>query len=309
MRFLKALIICPFVVLFGCEGESHNTVSMMLDNPARDRQISALEQTTLFVDINMNNGATQNIAVPPGVFPSVSVSGIIPNASNSIEIRWYEVLNGVEINLSRQTQSFMSGGNVIINAVHIFDQYDNDNDGIPNLTERLNGTCVWSMTDDCSSQQSEDVYITSSYAQQGTNVSGEPSNTEVVISFDKNNWATGEVLMDTNELCVQMRAGEVGFQTVIAYYTVPISLVPGRYFVQYDARVVGRFAPVNVNTTRGAPEFIADFDHYVQGTPEWQSYTVQFDISTTNTSFGFQGVRAASATTYCLDNILLLRQS
>ena len=307
------LFLLPIVsaVLFACEGTSNKAANMMLDNPIRDRQISSFDQSTLFVDITVNGGSIQTFFVPRGDSPAVGVVGILPLATNTMDIRWYEELGGVEINLSTQTQSFFSGGDIIIDAAHKSDQFDDDNDGVSNLDERLNGTCVWSVTTECSAvpDNRPDVFITPSFAQQGINITSAPSNTEIVFSYEKNNWSSSETVLSADELCVQMQAGIVGTQAVIAYYKRPIELGPGRYFIQYDVRVTGIYAPVNVNTTRGAPEFIADFDHYVQGTPEWMSHTVQFDIDTTNTTIGFIGLKAATETTYCLENIVLLRQS
>ena len=317
------LFLLPFAsaALFACEGTSNNTVNMMLDNPIRDRQIRSFDQSTLFVDITVNGGPLQNIVVPRGETPMVGVTGILPGSSNTMDIRWYERLNGVEINLSTQNQTFFSGGNIVIDAPHDSEQFDDDNDGVSNLQERINGTCVWDSTVDCSATQSDigpDVFITSAFAQNGILVDESfvdgASRTIVFDDFSAGiiNWASNDPIQQrSGAMCVDfLRGGPTGVQDLLAYYTGgQFSMDPGTYIMQYDLRIGTRSMPLTIGITYNAPEFINIIDHYVQGTQQWTTFTIQFEnnVDVNDANIGIFALQSPFDTTYCIDNFLVVK--
>lgn len=321
MSLSKYLLIVLLVAgLCACDSTNHTT-SMMLDNPLRDRQISSFDQSTLFVDVTVNNGAAQTIVVPPGVFPTVGVAGIIPNSTNTIFIRWYEVLDGVEINLATQMQSFMSGGSVIIDATHESAQYDNDNDGISNLAERINGTCVFDATNDCSELSTgiaPDVFVTSAFAQGGVVVGEGAVNSAVrtVLSDDFTlgigNWSSSDPIQEREgAMCVDfLGGGPTGVQDLLAFYASgTFRMEPGTHILQYDLRVVNRSMPLTIGITYDSPNFLQIFDHYVQGTNQWTTHTLQFtnSVTTDTANMGIFAIQSPFDTTYCIDNVLLVQ--
>lgn len=318
------LFLLPIVsaVLFACEGTSNKTANLMLDNPIRDRQISSFDQSTLFVDITVNGGSIQTFFVPRGDSPAVGVAGILPQTTNTMDIRWYEELDGVEINLSTQTQSFFSGGDIIINAAHNSDQFDDDNDGVSNLQERINGTCVWDSTVDCSATQSDigpDVFITSAFAQNGILVdeSFVDGASRAIVSDDFSsgiiNWSSNDPIQQrSGAMCVDfLGGGPTGVQDLLAYYTGGLfSMDPGTYVMQYDLRVDTRSMPLTIGITYNAPEFINIFDHYVQGTQQWTTFTIQFENNVDiidDANMGIFALQSPFDTTYCIDNFLLVK--
>lgn len=321
MRARLFLLLIASAALFACEGTSNQTVNMMLDNPIRDRQISSFDQSTLLVDITVNDGPLQTIVVPPGVFPTVGVVGILPDSTNTMNIRWYEVLDGVEINLATQNQTFFSGGNIIIDVPHDSAQFDDDSDGVSNLQERINGTCVWDATDDCSAPQSDvgpDVFITSAFAQNGIlvdeNVVNSASRTVVSDDFSAGiiNWSSNDPIQQrSGAMCVDfLGGGPTGVQDLLGYYTAGLlSMDPGTYVMQYDLRVDTRSMPLTIGITYNAPEFIDIVDHYVQGTQQWTTFTIQFEnnVDVTDANIGIFALQSPFDTTYCIDNFLLVK--
>jgi len=124
--------------------------NIILGKPLAERQTLAFENSTLRVEIRVNSGPVQSFTIFPGQNTlTASVSGVIENASNNISIKWTELLNGFDVEISDQTQTFIADGSTQISAPHITDQYDYDNDGATNSEERSAGTCVWSANEIC----------------------------------------------------------------------------------------------------------------------------------------------------------------
>jgi len=137
------------------DGPSTNIV---LGIPLADRQISAFENSVLRADIIVNNGAVQSFTVAPGQqVLDAGIRGVNINQSNDISIKWTEILNGFEVELTDQTQSFFADGNTQITAPHVADQYDYDSDGDSNLTERSDGMCVWTADELCLTSGQADI--------------------------------------------------------------------------------------------------------------------------------------------------------
>lgn len=120
-----------------------------LQTPGSDRQILATGDREWRVDINVNSGNSQTFYFGSVDSPLVSVTGIRPGESNFVAIKWTEIVNGIEVEISDQEDSFIADGNTRISTTHRHSQYDYDGDGTSNLNERSGGTCVWFPNEDC----------------------------------------------------------------------------------------------------------------------------------------------------------------
>lgn len=313
------------LVILGCDGSTNSEIpDFTMTLP--DRQILALNDSRLLAEITINNGRTQSFFLERNQNSNdVSVEGIRLNENNTIEIRWFEIYLDRQIEIALQTQQFIGTGNVVINSTHRTDLYDYDSDGVSNYDERVAGTCVWYPNEECLDSGTldvpagtdQDVFISSAYAQTGTPVSNNSINgasqTIVTDQFNSGtgNWASDYPLSISNGvMCVPFSPGPVGVQEVLFYYNIParIQLTPGDYIVQYDVRV-NRMAPVNFNVTYNFGIFTPIVDHYVQGTTEWETHTIRFtsEISASDGAFAFMAVQSANVTTYCFDNISMVR--
>jgi len=154
-----------FVIALTCSGmiacassEDSPITNIILDKPFAERQILAFENSTFRVDIRVNNGPVQSFTIFPGDNTlTASVAGVVLDQNNSIDVKWTELLNGFDVEISDQSQTFFADGNTVIDAMHITDQYDYDNDGASNSEERSAGMCVWSANEVCVTTGQADV--------------------------------------------------------------------------------------------------------------------------------------------------------
>jgi len=126
-------------------------VSVELSQLDTIRQVMAFGDNEVRVKINVNGGDTQVLTFSdlPSSEVTTVLNGIRIGQQNEITLRWFEVLNGFEVELSDQRQSFVATGNTQLNSPHRYTRYDYDNDGISNYDERIAGTCVWSSASNC----------------------------------------------------------------------------------------------------------------------------------------------------------------
>ena len=147
--------------------------NIVLAKPLAERQILAFENSTFRVEITVNNGLLQTFTVRPGDNTlTVDITGVRLNENNSINIKWTELLNGFDVEISDQSQTFFADGNTLVDAPHRIDQYDYDNDGSSNSEERADGTCVWSADEACLTSGLLDVPESQSAGQPQPLLSG-----------------------------------------------------------------------------------------------------------------------------------------
>lgn len=125
---------------------SHNDSSVQFEPPEELRQIAAYTPENLYVIVRVNGGDPQRFVGPDW---TVNVQGVTRNAQNTLEISWFEVYNGNDLLLARQTESFFVGtGLSQFTPATVYESegvgFDCDNDGISNLVERrqLTDPCV-----------------------------------------------------------------------------------------------------------------------------------------------------------------------
>lgn len=135
--------------LFSCTSEDANT-QIEIYLPDSIRQTLQFDKTKLIVRITVNDAPAQTFEINDGLSSTnVFVSGIRMGQRNDIRIVWIEVVDGRNVELSQQRQSFIADERTLIDAPHSYSQYDYDNDSISNFDERLADTCVWSANEQC----------------------------------------------------------------------------------------------------------------------------------------------------------------
>lgn len=327
-------------ILVSCDSTVvDDKTALIVDSPYRDRQIQGLlDSSYLRADVVVNGGAVQSFDFPPNQRSiTAPLTGIVIGDSNTISVTWYELLNGYDVEVSFQEQTFIGEANVTIDSTHRTSQFDYDNDGQSNIEERVAGTCVWSATEICLDDNRSDippqggqtgtastappisgldVLITSAYSQTGDLVSADFINRGLQTLHDHqftngdDGWATDTangMRANAGIICAAYPPGQVGPQGVVGYWNGPTFYQSGTtYVAQFDLMVVERKAPVQLGIGTGGqiPPIV---DHYVQGTTQWQTHTIRFTSNQTgNGSFSFLVVGAATTTTYCFDNIKLV---
>jgi len=75
---------------------------------------------------------------------SFEVAGIEKDASNNIRVEWWEVFQNTNLPLAHQQDTLFIAStdtSLAISSDYNIEDYDNDGDEKPNLTEREQGTC------------------------------------------------------------------------------------------------------------------------------------------------------------------------
>jgi len=290
---VRVVFLITAILAGGCDAQFEGTEKLVeLGSPFKDRQIASIAENSLRADISINSGVIQSFVFPPGNRDNISVSiqGISLDQSNSISITWVEILNGFDIELSTQQQSFIAAGAISIDERHDTDLFDYDMDGRSNFDERQNDGCVWFVNTECESVVDSILF-------------------DDDFTTDSNLWGTQASPLDivNGRMCIPFRAGRPGIQATLVsnFGTFPIE--PGTYLVEFDV-VADRLAPVSVNVTV-PPDARAVLDHYVQGTTEWVTHRIRFNTSATSNNGGvsFLAIEDDFETTYCFDNIRLFR--
>lgn|GEM_PF-2686282 len=157
---LKSLFLMPAAVLLvSCDSKPVPTSSpVVLDSPFVNRQVLNLGSNPLRIEVVVNGGQIQNFVLGSGQqATTVALTGIRAGESNTINIKWLEILNGFDVEISEQSDSFIASGSVVIDAMHVFSPFDYDQDGVSNFNERMDGSCVWSDTESCLTSGLADV--------------------------------------------------------------------------------------------------------------------------------------------------------
>lgn len=334
---VRVVFLITAILAGGCDAQFEGTEKLVeLGSPFKDRQIASIAENSLRADISINSGVIQSFVFPPGNRDNISVSiqGISLDQSNSISITWVEILNGFDIELSTQQQSFIAAGAISIDERHDTDLFDYDMDGRSNFDERQNDGCVWFVNTECREEGvldvppftdtqpgpeplpglGGDVLIGPGLSMSGTVIGRDESVVDSILfdddfTTDSNLWGTQASPLDivNGRMCIPFRAGRPGIQATLVsnFGTFPIE--PGTYLVEFDV-VADRLAPVSVNVTV-PPDARAVLDHYVQGTTEWVTHRIRFNTSATSNNGGvsFLAIEDDFETTYCFDNIRLFR--
>ena len=308
----RSVILLASIGLLACDSSSNSeSSSVVLD--INTREILSVNANTLQVDIRVNGGQSQTFSVDPSQNePSVTVFGVRVGESNNIEIRWSELLNGYQVELSLQSQTFFADSNNAIDAPHSSSQFDYDEDGVSNLDERHAGTCVWSANELCLETGQTD----SPSAIQAQIFDDNPSpldlnNATVVVDSDfSSGLGLWEALVETRpttlngEFCATFSPMDIEVWLFLASYNPVLDIAPASYAIQFDVRA-SRNAAVEVGLYH-PPTSTAVFDSRFEVTEGWETNTVSFvheGDALSGVTLGLNALTSNIETTFCFDNI------
>ena len=145
-----ALLCLASSTLHSCAAEQASVTNIQLSEHQTLRQLRAIDGNPLKLSVAVNSGPEQFFTFDNEGSLSLEIAGVRLNEQNQIQLVWFEMLNGFDVEISAQQQQFFADGNTNIDAPHQHTQFDYDGDGVSNFDERLAGTCVWFTEDDCS---------------------------------------------------------------------------------------------------------------------------------------------------------------
>lgn len=142
-----ASVITAATLLSSCTGEEQQTGLSALQLPMPDaiRQISALEDAVLSLEISINNGIPV-VFNGQGSSDSWRVSiDAPPSRNNTIKVTWVETIEQQRVALADQTSSFTTGTTAsVVDLTGAYQSvgsgFDYDSDGVSNLAERQNSS-------------------------------------------------------------------------------------------------------------------------------------------------------------------------
>lgn len=133
--------------LQACSENSTAQLELKLQVPP---QLRSVNYNQMMADVLIGSGPPQRVTFNSSSAKTLTISSIVPNQTYDYEVSWFEIIDGVELQLSSQTGELLvseSAPTANLNADHDTD-YDADNDQIENLTERRNGDCPWVSCDE-----------------------------------------------------------------------------------------------------------------------------------------------------------------
>jgi len=275
----------------GGGGSNTNAGSIRLDDGGVVRQIYALSGNQLKVDIFVNSGPQQSFIVEdPDETITADITGVRSGELNDIVVVWSEMLNGYQVNLSRQEQEFQADEDTTINATHNFTEYDNDQDGVNNYDEREAGTCVWS-AEPC------ELDI--------------PTNNSLIVNGDfsrgeENWWHLGiDPSYSDGEACMSSWLGAEEIFNAALGYRQNIPLEAGfRYTVYADVRSQ---PDSSVFVALETPDFAGIKRQEYSVSSVYRQVVMQYDaLSDFDGRFAIQFGRP-SEVRYCFDNIIMTK--
>ena len=340
-KFFRSLLVCLACCgAWSCDSSTGNPESgLVLDKPLAERRILAFENSTLRADVFINNGPVQSFTILPQQDLTVGVTGIRVGQSNTINVKWTEILNGFDVELSDQNQTFIAEGNVQINAPHLTTQYDYDGDGADNTEERAAGTCVWSADESCLQQGQIDRPSEESVAETPitpTGTGGTDSDlTELEATvdttipppnfqFDYDNaiaiidedFSGGVGLWFANvteptdnggELCSTLPATATSNFVDLAVYMNTFSLQSARYSIEFDIRASRQ--TIALVTLVTPPPHQSILEQGISVSESWESKIISYEhFGETTVFFSLSALTPPSDTTYCIDNVRLLQE-
>lgn len=319
VRLSVVLLSC--LTLFSCDGSTHpGATGLGLEAPFLNRQVMALDDSALRADIVVNSGAVQSVYFQPGQNTIETViTGVRRNETNTIAVTWYEILNGFQVEISEQSQTFVADNSITIDAPHITDQFDYDNDGRSNLDERNGMFCVWSADESCLEPGRTDV----PGDQTEGGVSIDPAQTDrdnLLLNGDFSNGTSPyfshnveNLRVTGGALCLEVPPLPDDPQLDILAYLTRINLEPGSYSIEFEARSSHAGRLLNVAFYQASSNTDLLYTYVEPTTLEWQSkqalYLQNDEVPLEGVSLVIRAVFDESETiTYCFDNLALYKQ-
>lgn len=294
---LKLSLLLACLYQSACTNEPSSAV-LELNNPISTRmELVDFEDWQYQVNITVNSESPQTFLFAPNDTDlSVVIVGVQPNEQNSIEIRWNAIIDGINVELSQQSQVFFADGNTLIDAPHNHEQYDFDGDEVSNLFELAAGTCLWSVTEPC---------LHPDFTVTDTN--------NIFLNGDFSNgtdqwWSTrltGEVV--DGEYCLSVLPFEnVGVFWHFGHLPRFELKQNTRYSLSFYARSQ-TLTEINVSVNLPELDFFEVFESDLEVFSTFNQYNFQFDTTNRNyeqSEFVFN-IDPDLANTFCFDDIVL----
>ncbi len=304
-------------ILSACESSNYyGTPAVSLTLP--DRQILALNENRLLVEINVNNGITQKFFVEPDQTTiDISVGGVRDNQNNTIDVLWSEIYNEIAIEIAFQSQDFFGRGDITINAPHRTSSFDYDGDGVSNLDERLDRSCVWYTGNQCYLDGILDL-PTSPTLSQGiiSDSSFDYENADdIIVNGDftrgTEGWRSDYASLQSvgTDLCATLQAGPFPIQYPVLSSS-SIDLNPGNYLIEFDVKSTRQDATLNVGLYSGTLRQTVLYQFVKPLSLDWDTRRVKFTHTGAQNSVdvSFSGIiNSSQTTTYCFDNIAVFK--
>lgn len=288
--------------IMGCSDETSNAL-LDLRLPVSVRMTGAEVTGAFKVDIRVDSGLPQSFTFNNDESSfQVNLSGIEPDELHTIDILWFEILNGFEIEISEQSQVFTANANAVIDAPHNHLQFDYDADGSSNLDERAGGTCVWSAQEACLNSSEGDI----------------PTD-NLLFNGDFSNeteywWASHRVVNPVEgEFCAFSPATAINRANANLGYRDTLFL-PGnnRYILSFDVRAEtasATNAALNISQQNENPFVVITQDFDVSTFYERKTMILEptnESLMEVHLVFNYGN---GMNNTYCFDNIVLRRES
>ena len=205
----KKLLICGYMLglLTGCD--SADTVDITIVPEQRVRQVSAVDYASLVASVSFNSGAAQEVVFTDSAPRTVGFNNIVQGVSNTYDITWIEVIDGVRLTLASQSGEFLPGdGGSTLDAAYNYG-YDSNHNNITNLSEREAGTCAWVACDELGVlvAPQEVTQVSSSAVNFILSKNGPREYTETVDTSGPHSWVlsgftrSSILLSDVPEFC------------------------------------------------------------------------------------------------------------
>lgn len=211
----RILSVSLLLILSACDSDNARPTSATeLSLPHDIRQIATIDYSDVFADIVVNGGEPQTFRMSGGDSVIVNLADVLRGEQNDITILWYEVTDGVQLNLATQTGAFLATTDATFDSPHVSAQFDADADGLSNLAERSAATCPWlyCAADGRSPVDPRDVTgvtgvtsdstITASFALSSDNLWQEnvaPDN--LVFSWSATRYSATSIFLQDNQRC------------------------------------------------------------------------------------------------------------
>lgn len=304
MKIYRAtLLLMLSYLLISCVGEnSNNSTLIELHSPVFNRQITALNDTEWRALVQVNSGSTETFFFKGSTSPvSVAIAGIQRGEINDIFIKWYEVLHGHTVEMSTQSQMFLADGNTLVDTSHVHHEFDYDKDGLSNLVERFDGTCVWSSTESCLNLGQTDI----------------PTDNAVLngdFSDDNRYWLTDLTVVSdmSGEYCVNAPATAVEKWDARTDYSPHWLFIDANssYTIEFDVRAQTSSEILFLMTARTLDIFNTLEQELVAVSTTYNRTSIRYESGEnaySEVSIGFV-LGNGTDNTYCFDNIKLIKE-
>jgi len=144
MKLLKLAIL---LFLFACNNTNNPraTIEFTMQVPEQFQNSRSIDYAAIEADVSFNGGPATVVSFTNSDSKQHPFNNLLLDADNAYEIKWFESIDGVRLQLSAQKGLFFADSTNttgVLDAPHDLD-FDFNHNRINNLDERKAGTCPW----------------------------------------------------------------------------------------------------------------------------------------------------------------------